>query len=320
MKIIWLIISIFLVGSPTVVFAENVKGNISLSINPLLEKINIAPGETWSGSVEVFNSNFKDLRFAIFVQDFRGGEEGNVQFIDRAEIEKNIDEGKEFLLSQWVEISREPLLIPARDSKVVPFTISIPENAGPGGKYAAILAAIKPDEDLLTGTSLAISPSVGSLILLNVRGNVVESAFVREFSTERNMYINPEVPFFLRIQNDGNTHVQPRGDIKIYNQTGSIVETILVNYDTQFGNILPQSSRSWSFLWDGDSFFQMGRYRAVLTLVYGEEASQTITKTLYFWIIPIGFIVGLLVFVLSLPFIIFLMEYFEKTKKRQAKV
>ncbi len=320
MKLVLLVISIFFVGAPSIVFAENVKENISLSINPLLEKINIGPGESWSGAVEIFNSNFRDLNFTIFVQDFRAGEEGSVQFVDREEIEKSIDDGKEFLLSQWIDISRKPLLIPARESKVVPFTINIPESAGPGGKYAAILAAIKPDEDLLGGTRLAVSPSVGSLILLNVRGNVTESAFIREFSTESNIYINPEVPFFLRVQNDGNTHIQPRGDIKIYNQGGKIVETILVNYDTKFGNILPQSSRSWEFLWEGDSLFQMGRYRAELTLVYGEEASHMITKTLYFWIISVGFMVGVVVFILSLPFILFLIEYYEKTRKIKAKV
>ena len=298
--------------------SEQQEKRVSLSINPLLSKINVAPGENWSGFVEIFNSNPRDFEFIIFVQDFRGGEEGRVEFIDTREIEKSVDKGKEFLLSQWIDINREPITISARESKIVPFTVNIPENAGPGGKYAAILAAIKPpDHDFSSGASLIVSPSVGSLLLFNVRGNVIESAFIREFSTKRNIYTNPEVPLMVRIQNDGNTHVHPRGDIKIYDRKDKVVEIILVNHGTRFGNILPQSNRSWNFVWEGKSFLEIGKYKAVITLIYGEEANQAISRTLYFWVFPLNLVLGLIGGILFILITISLIEYFEKIRSKK---
>ncbi len=307
MKIILTSLFLFLVSFFFVGAEESER--IRVAISPLLTRINVAPGESWSGEVEIFNSNDKDLQFVVFVQDFRGGDEGRVEFINKEEIEKSLDEGKDFLLSQWIDINRQMITIPANESKALPVTINIPENAGPGGKYATILAAIKSPEDAFTGTNLIVSPSVGSLILLNVRGDVIEDAFLREFSTRRTLYTDPEVGFNVRLQNIGNTHIQPRGDIKIYNQWDKIVESILINHNTEFGNVLPQSERGWNFQWDGrESFFEMGRYKATLTLVYGEEASQVISKDIYFWIVPLNLILGLLGIVLFLLLIITLVE------------
>ncbi len=309
---LFLLFFLFITTISSPVFAEEEK-NVSLAITPLLTKINIAPGETWSGSVEIFNSNDKDLYFTVFIRDFRGGEEGRVRFIDTREIEKSIDVGKDFLLSQWIEVNRDLIFIPANESKVLPVEIDIPEYAGPGGKYAVISAAIMMPEDFSPGTSLAVSPSVGSLILLNVRGDVTEEAFLREFSTKRTLYTSPEVEFNLFLRNEGNTHIQPRGTIKIYNQWNKEVETIFVNRNTEFGNILPQSGRRWSFQWDGrDSFLEAGRYKASLTLVYGEEAVQLIDQDIYFWIIPLDIVVTLLGVVLFLLLIITVADYFKQ--------
>ncbi len=320
-RIFHILIVLFLLASNASFAFAVEEGNVGLSINPLLKKINAAPGDSWAGSVEIFNSNPRDLEFVLSVQDFRGGEEGRVEFIDRREIEKSIDKGKEFLLSHWIEIDREPIMIPARRSAIVPFTIRIPDSAGPGGKYAAILATIRSPEVILPGTNLVVSPSVGSLILLNVRGDVTESAFIREFSTTKNLYTRPEVPLTVRIQNDGNTHVQPRGDIKIYNRQGKVVDTMLVNYGTEFGNILPQSGRSWDFVWESENnFFEIGRYEAALTLVYGEEAGQTISKKLHFWVLPINLFIGVLGGAMALLIIVFLTEYLIGVRRRRKEV
>jgi len=309
---ILLFFSLFIITVPFSVFAEREKG-ISLAISPLLTRINVAPGDSWSGFVEVFNSSEKDLHFTIILKDFRGGEEGRVEFIDTREIEKSIDKGKEFLLSQWININRDLIFIPAKESKALPVEINIPKHAGPGGKYAIISAAAIAEEDISSGTSVMVSPSVGSLVLLNVRGDVIEEAFLREFSTKRTLYTKPEVSFDVRLRNEGNTHIHPRGNITIYNQWDRVVENFLINHNTEFGNVLPQSERRWNFVWDGkESLFEMGRYKASLTLVYGEEVNRTITQDVYFWIIPLDFFLMLLGIVLFLLVIVTIAERFKQ--------
>ncbi len=71
--------------------------------------------------------------------------------------------------------------------------------------------------------------------------------------------------------------------------------TIPINQKSHFGNVLAHSKRVWDFTWKGEeSAFEVGRYRAEITLGFGEEAHQTVSSTLYFWVIPLVPILGIL--------------------------
>ena len=264
---------------------------LTLTVTPPLIKINISPGEVWSSSVKVVNNNPRDLEVFASVMDFKSGQEGGIVFIK----EKDSQAGERFLLSHWVEISREPILIPAYQSRQVPFTIRVPLDAEPGGKYATVLVGTGPVAQDISGTGIRISTLVSSLILANVRGEVIEEARIREFSTEKSFYQKPEVRFTLRMENTGNVHIQPQGEIRIFNLWGKERGLIPINHKTEYGNVLPQSVRKWNFLWQGEeSLLEAGRYKAVLTLIYGNEAKKTVSETVYFWVLPLVPTAGIL--------------------------
>jgi hypothetical protein len=68
---------------------------------------------------------------------------------------------------------------------------------------------------------------------------------------------------------------------------------------------LPKSIRKFSFSWSGEpSFSDIGRYKAVLTLAYGEEGKKFVTQVLYFYVIPVK--VGLIVFSVLALFVLFI--------------
>ncbi len=275
--------SVLLFSGLNLTFAQE---KLALTITPPLIKINISPGEIFSSSVKIVNNNPSDLTVYAFIRDFKGGtgEGGQIEFIEEKEIE-----GKErYLLSKWIDISREQILIPPYQSKQVPFTIRVPREAEPGGKYALILVGTNPSTGKIPGGGIKISSLVSSLLLVNVRGAIIEKARIREFSTEKNFYQKPEVKFTLRVENMGNVHIQPQGEIKIYNFWGKERGFIPINHKTEFGNVLPKSIRRWEFVWNGEgSPLEAGRYKAVLTLIYGNETKQTLSQTLYFWVLPI---------------------------------
>jgi hypothetical protein len=63
--------------------------------------------------------------------------------------------------------------------------------------------------------------------------------------------------------------------------------SIPINHQTNFGNVLPNSIRQFQFAWRSDvSLYDMGRYRAVATLAYGEDEQFFTHSTAYFWVIP----------------------------------
>ena len=306
---------IFFLSFSFLTFAQS--SSLSLTITPPLIKINLSPGQVWSSYVKVVNNNPELINVFASVLDFTSGETGGVNFF---EIPKDKESEKAFM-SQWIEISKGPIEIPPFQSKEIPFQIFVPKEADPGGHYAAILIGNKPLEEKTPGTAVKISSQLSCLILANIEGEIVEKGWIREFVTEKSFYQKPEVKIKLTFENLGNTHLQPKGEIKIYNFLGKERGKILINKDTEFGNVLAKSKRIWNFEWKGErSFFEIGRYKAEINLFFGTKNIQSDSRTVYFWILPIKETLAILGgFTLFLLFIIFSIRFYIKRAIRLAQ-
>ncbi|MEA1962888.1 MAG: hypothetical protein U9M94_01465 [Patescibacteria group bacterium] len=289
-------------------------GAIAFSITPPLIKNTMSPGDIWKSSIKIINNNPKEINIYVQALDFQGGDEsGEVEFLQAKE--KNADGSLPFF-SQWIVFEKKEFILPPFGSKEIPFIIDVPIGASPGGHYAALLAGTAPPTDDISGSSIKISSLLTSLILLNVKGDVHERGIIREFSSGKKFYQNEKIDFIVRFENLGNIHLQPRGDIKIYNQFDKLQDKILINHDTDFGNVLPKNIRKWNFEWEsGKNLLDMGRYRAELILTYGQNEKQNIDRTIYFWVI---FIKPLIIFSSAVLFIIFLMVVIIRSYIRRA--
>jgi hypothetical protein len=123
---------------------------------------------------------------------------------------------------------------------------------------------------------------------VKIKGETIERASIREFVTDKVLYEEAHADFSLRFENKGNVHVQPQGDVTIYNMWGKKRGHVPINQKTNFGNVLPDSIRKFRFSWEAkDSYFDIGMYSAVATLAFGEGGRQNISATTYFWVVPI---------------------------------
>lgn len=273
----------------TVVFVRPVlaaEEKLSLTITPPLFQLSIGQGEIWKSSLKVVNTNPYDLTVYASVMDFAAmGEEGKSRMIPIVGMGA---ENYTISLAQWIEVPVEPVVIAGESSVEIPFSINIPSNAEPGGHYAAILIGTFPLMEKSNGPIIQISSQISSLLFLRVKGEVEENGNIREFRAEKSFYQEPPVNFILRFANTGNVHLRPVGDIVVYDMWGREREKMAVNQDSNFGNILPGSVRKFLFEWEGEiSFFEVGRYKAVMTLSFGEGGYQSVTATAYFWILPL---------------------------------
>lgn len=278
---------------------------MALSITPPLIKNNIIPGQIWKSTVKVVNNNSEELTVYVQAIDFQGnGEDGTVTFISSTGAEDETD----YLLSKWINLPNESITIAPSKSYEVPFIVDVPETAVPGGHYAAILVGTKPPDDKISGASIKVSSLLASLIMLNVSGEVNEDGQIREFSTDKTVYGEGEVDFKVRFENLGNVHVQPQGEIRVFDMWSEEMASIKINHSTEFGNVLPGDIRTWDFNWkEKINLFDMGRYRAELILTYGNQAKETLTQTRYFWIFlfkPLGFIMASVLFVLLIFYLL----------------
>jgi len=207
-------------------------------------------------------------------------------------------------LASWININRGPYVIPPEQSKEIPFFVEVPENASPGGHFAAALIGTEPPE---TDNKLIVRTSqiVTSLFFARIEGDIIEEAVIREFSVVKSFVEEPEVDFSLRFENKGNVHLIPRGVINITNMWGKERGVIPINQKTLFGNVLPDSIRDFKFSWKGEkSITEIGRYKAEVTLAYGKDGIKNISAVTYFWVIPVkgtlvtlAFVIGFLLFI-----------------------
>jgi hypothetical protein len=276
---ILLLSALLLFAVPFFVLAQS---SVSFSVSPTIFDMNANPAQTWQSTIRIINVNPYELALYTEVVNFRPkGESGTPEFLRNSD---TLDPSSD--LSSWIQTDQE-IIIPAEQTIELPLKISVPDNAQPGGHYAAILIGTKPPEKAGEPAAVMTSQIISSLLFVRVSGDVSESATIRSFRSSKYFIDRPETTFEVRVENKGNVYIQPQGEIKIKNMWGQERGTVVVNNQKLFGNVLSNSVRKYAFEWKGDwSIADIGRYTAEVTLAYGLEEKQFMHADTAFWVFP----------------------------------
>lgn len=241
-----------------------------MTITPPTFEINANPGDTTNkNSIRVDNLSDKPLHVTTLIKNFVAlGEEGQVGLNDEDSV---------YSLAHWIKLDQKEATIPVKGSVVFTFTIEVPANAEPGGRFGSII--FKTDVPSFSGGS-AIGQELGALVMLRVAGEVKEQASVEAFESLKGFWEYGPVAFETRLKNSGSVHIKPTGTITITDIFGNKVSTL--TFDAK--NVLPGATRKIASEWPQQSLF--GLYTATLSLQYG-TSQQIITATASFWAIPI---------------------------------
>lgn len=240
----------------------------AVSISPLNFELNGNPGDKLSNVVRIYNDLNSEINVKMEVQDFvAAGENGEVLIKE--------GENTSYSLAKWVTLLPETFTIPAQSSQMVEFTVRIPADAEPGGHYGSVLATISGSS---SGNGVGINMKVGSLLLLDVAGQVSENLGVSDFQAPAFSENGPD-SLSARFTNDGTVHLKPRGFVLVKNMFGTEVAKI----DLPQLNVLPQSTRKVDIPLKLDN--QFGRYEATLAAIYG-AANEPISAVTVYWVIP----------------------------------
>ncbi len=314
-------ISVIIIGLSAILFGYTINkahafDKLTLTITPPLFQMAIGPGEVWRSSIKIVNTNPYDLTVYAGAMNFEAsGEEGQGRFIPILSRNSGIpltageNTVDNYSLAKWIEITPDPIFIPQGKSVDIPFIVRIPKEAEAGGHYAAILVGTRPQNESSNGANVLVSSQVSSLFLARVNGDIREEGHIQEFKTGRTFYEKPNIDFILRFANTGNVHLKPQGEIAIYNIWGREMGKILINEKNDFGNVLPRSARKFVFNWQRESsLLEIGRFKAAATISYGEDARQSISRAVYFWVLPgkplLVVLISFLIFILIVIYLI----------------
>lgn len=262
-----------LLALPIAAHAQSSEG---LEIKPAIIENNAAAGQTYQMSLTVTNIAPTEKTFYLSSKDIKGLDERGLPVFAQP------GEATDFSLSHWVIVSPAPITMKAGETRQIAFSIRVPADATPGAHFGGVF--LSADAPKLASSGAGIGISVGTIIDLKIAGDVIEDAQLREFSTDKLVYGAPSVVFSAKVSNHGNVLVRPHGLVEISDMFGKKVGTLNVNDNA--APVFPGTDRSYTANWDADGF-AFGRYQAVVSLVYGDEARKTISGATSFWVLPL---------------------------------
>ena len=320
-------------------FAQNSSSNYDVTVSPVFFDLTSNPGDTLSEKIKIRNNTSSPIAIILQVKGISGDLNGNL----------TLKEDKLNQAVNWVNFQDTKETLKPLEWTEIPFTIQVPKDAAYG--YYVAVSFTQDKQSTLKNTGASITGAAAVPILLNVRKPGAKSdAKILNFSVDN--YVNEYLPinFNTKIQNTGNIHVKPHGNIFI--STGNNKNIAILDVNGGLGSILPQSARifqsSWSdgFIvnqpiiengqpkldkngkiqthlvvsWNKLTSFRFGKYTANLLLVFDNGKRDVPLETsVSFWVIPYKVIIGVIISVILLIIIIrFLLKYYinRQIKKR----
>jgi hypothetical protein len=217
-----------------------------LSISPTITQLTINPGGTNHVSITLKNITVDDVIAKGEVDDFKADNvTGNPQIITNSST-PTPNSIKKFVQN----IDDVPLAKGQQKSVII--GLDVPKSATPGAYYGIIRYRAVPKALATPGPGqVALTASVGTIVLVTVPGQVREQVQVKGIQVyrgarESSLFIRPPDKVGITITNFGNGFVRPFGTVEIHDVLNKTVATYQFNNPKQLGNILPNSSRTFT--------------------------------------------------------------------------
>lgn len=281
----------------------------AMTISPPVSDFTVNPGDVIQDVIHVYNEDpFPlTLRPTIYNFTFKEGDEfsGTPDFYAVDEVRNGHE------LAPWISIDHnETFVLQPQERINIPFVITVPKDATPGGHFGAIHIGLAPTEKEGDEPAVGILASTSSLVFIRVSGDLRDELQLMQFGDNLGAYSHLPVQMPIRFQNTGTTHLRPTGNVLITDMWGKQVASLLVNPGPDYKSILPGMARRFDVSWSrrklpsGTSEFMQqiknfafGPYTATMLVNYSPE-NRIVTGTYRFWVIPwmaLGAIAALIV-------------------------
>ncbi len=262
--------------------------SLSIGTAPTHEKLQLEPGQVYNDNFTVWNLSTTTTTYYIKVSSFRQIENqpGSAIFLSKEEDAKN-----PYSAADWVEVEMDSIeLIPNRNF-TIDYTITVPEELAPGDYNAEIYFTSQETVGRDETAAYSILGS-GVPILITIGDEYAESAEILDFYSKEKMYEKPNFTTLItRIQNLGDTHITPQGDIVLKNIFKQEVGRIKFNANTQ--SILRGNTGTYESNWDLDKYIEDGKIAigpitAETIILYRRHnpGFAILKAATTFWIIP----------------------------------
>jgi hypothetical protein len=295
-------------GVPAAYSQEN---RLDLSLSPVFFEFSVEPGAVIKDKIRVRNNTANSLDLAVGIQRIAPGRNSEVEISDPRREDEYVS---------WISFERKSVTARPREWTDIPFTINVPDNAAFGYYFAFFLSQAGVEEE--PGTAKVVG-GVAVPVLLNVKAPGAQiSGNLIEFKT--GSFINEYLPveFTARVENTGNVHIKPRGNIFILGWDKR--ELAILEINESMSAILPGAERSFTANWNGGfltrdkasgrvqidwdkplTTLRFGPHTAYLLMTYDDgQKDIALEERVTFWVIPYTLIIGIVIAIVILVVLI----------------
>lgn len=247
----------------------------------------LSPGQTQSDYVVVTNYSDKPISLKLYPGDalLKTGNGFDIQSEDETSSHVGI----------WVKTGVSELQLQARESKVVPVLITVPEDASPGDYVGGLLASYLKENDT-ESAQLNTEHRVGVRVELRVSGPIDPQIVISNPRVEAGQSLNPfakqPLQISFEVENTGNVRLEVSPKITIKGPFGWGEQVLEI---PKFEDLLPKDSvtvkqeiNSWPFgpmelTIEADAPSSIGQ-----SLI---EMGISTEESVHFWMFPWGWVI-----------------------------
>lgn len=312
---------------------------VSLTISPATLLLQTDPAKSVDSSFQVFNNSTETEYLKVSVLKFSADETGSAPLLQEFLPE---DEYKD-----WLTFNTNTFTVQPKTWQTVQVTFNPPATAALSYYYAIVISRQSSLEPKGGETAMRGAPALLTLVTVNSSFTKQELQ-LKSFKTTKRLFEFLPVEFELQVENTGNVHLAPVGNIFIDGFSKKDVGVIQIN--RMNGLILPGSTRTYTLKWedgfplytpeekdgkivlDADgkpklklswdfskaNLFRMGKYTGHLIFIYDNGQRDVPTESkVSFWVLPIRIMIagGIIISLALLGIFIPLFLIFKKIKK-----
>lgn len=294
-------------------------GEFSLQVSPSPLVTTVKPGQATTTELKIRNAGPQTEHLSIVPRTFK---------IDPDTQKLDLDDTKPPEFASWIQFGSPTFAIQSGQTVTQKVIFNVPKDAGFSYSFALMIHRTD-DTQPKVDSGRVLKGSVAIFALINVdRPGAVRSVQVAKFAPTQKVYEYLPADFQIEFNNNGNTIVQPAGNIFIQRDTHdkTPIDTLAVN--SGGGYILPGTKRSlhteWNngfpvvktttadtgatqkhtdWNWSNLSNLRFGKYTAKLVAIYNDGTRDIpVESDVTFWVIPWKFLLVALAIVLLIGF------------------
>lgn len=279
-----------------------------LRLAPLRSEKIIVPGKSDSVSIKIKNVTSGKVVISSVVVDFKPKEDGSPSALPQTD--KQLPTSiKSFLTPE------DGVELEADEEYDYKLPIVVPKDTSPGAYYGLIVFQAIPADQVDGGPGkVALTASIGHVVLLEVPGDVVEQLQVLSVKAAREtrpdaakapvvrygaLFSNAPNQIRIDIKNDGDSFLKPFGNATITDWRGNQVTSLEINDNDPKGNVLPGNNRV--FVAPLTEVKGIGKFNITANIGYG-NGNEVVTVKSTFWVLPLWFVAVLAVVVAAIIF------------------